>query len=119
MTHAVSLGGSPPLTVQFRIESRPMVGSPTKIMIAVQAPPNSSFDHLHGAFTGNDGLTVQSERDFDAPALAPAAPIYREVTVVPGQPGVLSLNTTLLYDVGQHRETSTFSIPLIAQDSSS
>lgn len=120
MTSAVSLAGpTVPFAVKFRLQSRPMVGSPVSVVVTITPNGASPVDHLHGGFFGDQGLAVQSPHDFDAMDVPAGKPLTEEVTVTPTQPGVLNLNATLLYETGQHSQTSTFSIPLIADDSSS
>jgi hypothetical protein len=112
-----SSGG--PINVKFRVEARPMVGSPVKIRLAVMAAGNAQIAHLHGALLPGEGLTLQSDRSFDLSDVQSGSTLYREVTVVPTQPGVLSLSATILVDMNKGTQSRTYSIPLIAADSSS
>lgn len=113
-------GSSSPLQVKFRVEARPQVGMPVKILVALIPAGTSSIHHLHGSFLAGDGLELQSSRGFDVSDLpANNAPVYREVTVVPHESGVLSLTATVLVDLDKSSESRSYAIPLIATDSSS
>jgi hypothetical protein len=109
---------SAPLAVKFRIEARPVVGTPVAIMLALIPNADAKIGHIHGAFAAGDGLTLQSERDFDLDTVQGGTAVFREVTVVPRQTGVLNLSATFLLQTDQSTQTRTYSIPLIASDNS-
>jgi len=111
-----SAGPNDPISVEFRIESRPVVGMPVKIDVQISAVQNVAINHIHGSFRAGSGLTLQSARSFDVPGLHAAW--SRELTVVPQQTGVLSLTATILIEQHSGSQARTYSIPLIAADSS-
>jgi hypothetical protein len=111
-------GTSSTLSVKFRIEARPVIGMPVKIMVAVIPAANVDVDHIHGSFLPGSGLLLQSDRGFDIAPVQGGSPVFREVTVVPQQTGVLSLSATLLLNTDKSSQTRTYSIPLIAADNS-
>jgi hypothetical protein len=111
-------GTSPSLSVKFRIEARPVVGMPVKIMVAVIPAANAQIDHIHGSFLPGSGLLLQSDRNFDIATVQSGSAAFREVTVVPQQTGVLSLSATLLMNTDKSSQTRTYAIPLIASDNS-
>ncbi|HEX4049356.1 MAG TPA: hypothetical protein VHY19_00560 [Steroidobacteraceae bacterium] len=120
LVSAVNNGGpSKPLTVKFRVEARPVVGMPLKILLALTPADQISIDHLHASLAAGEGLLVQSPPSFDLSDLKAGTPQYREVTVVPQQTGVLDLSATLLLQTDKTTEARTYSIPLIAADNSS
>jgi hypothetical protein len=121
MVSAVGSGGAAgagSISVKFRVEARPMVGMPVKIMVAVIPAPDAQINHLHGSFLAGTGLQLQSEHTFDVAAVRAGTTLYRELTVVPQQTGVLSLNATLLIEQDSGSQARTYSIPVIASDSS-
>jgi hypothetical protein len=119
MVSAVSAAGANgPVGVKFRIEARPVVGMPVKIIVALIPAANAQINHIHGSFLAGAGLTLQSERSFDVPEVHPGTALYRELTVVPEQTGVLNLNATILIQQDNGSQARTYSIPLIATDSS-
>ena len=120
LVSAVNAGGpSKPLTVKFRVEARPVVGQPLKIMLVLTPTDQGSINHIHGSLSAGPGLLMQSDTSFDLTDLKAGTPEYREVTVVPQQTGVLDLNATLLLQTDKSSEARTYSIPLIAADNSS
>ncbi|HTT06221.1 MAG TPA: hypothetical protein VMF64_13120 [Steroidobacteraceae bacterium] len=119
LVSAVNAGGaSKPLTVKFRVEARPVVGTPVKILLVLTPSDQGSIDHIHASLTPGEGLLMQPPTSFDLSDLKPGAPQNREVTVVPQQTGVLDLNATLLLQSDKGTQTRTYSIPLIAADNS-
>jgi hypothetical protein len=120
LVSAVNAGGpAKPLSVKFRVEARPVVGMPVKILLALIPTDQSSIDHIHASLTVGEGLLMQSPPSFDLSDLKGGTPQYHEVTVVPQQTGVLDLNATLLLQTDKSSEARTYSIPLIAADNSS
>jgi hypothetical protein len=116
---AGSNGGSDQsVSVKFRLEGRPIVGMPVKILVALIPTTDGDVGHIHGSFSAGDGLAVQSPQTFDIADLHGGASQYREVTVLPQQTGVLNLNATLLLQSDTTTRTRTYSIPLIAADNS-
>ncbi len=106
------------ISVKFRIEARPVVGTPVKIEVALIPAANAQINRIHGSFLAGSGLALQSERTFDVPTVQAGVTLYRELTVVPQQTGVLSLSTTILIEQETGSQARTYSIPLIATDSS-
>jgi hypothetical protein len=120
LVSAVNAGGpSKPLSVKFRVEARPVVGMPLKILLALIPADQSAIDHIHASLSAGEGLLMQSPTSFDLSDLKAGTPQYHEVTVVPQQTGVLDLNATLLLQTEKVTEARTYSIPLIAADNSS
>jgi hypothetical protein len=112
-------GATGAVKVKFRLGAKPMLGTPLQVFVAIIPAEDSQISHLHGSFTPDTGLALQSERDFDVTDVATGAALQRQVTVVPQQPGVLNLNTTITVAVDSGSLSSTFSIPLIVGDNSS
>lgn len=121
MVSAVNPRGSASkaLAVKFRIETRPVVGTPVRITLALIPDADTQIDRIHGSFLAGDGLALQSDRSFDLSKVQGPMPVFREVTVVPQQTGALSLNVTLLLQIDKSSETRSYAIPLIASDNSS
>lgn len=112
-------GGTKPITVKFRIEARPVVGMPVKILLVMTPADQAAIERIHVSATPGDGLLMQSPPAFDLTDLKADTPLSHEVTVVPQQTGVLDLGVTLLLQQDKSIETRTYSIPLIAADNSS
>jgi hypothetical protein len=111
-------GPSSLISVKFRVEARPVVGMPVKIELALIPAANAQINRIHGSFLVGSGLLLQSEHSFDVPTVQAGVTLYRELTVVPQQSGVLSLNATILIQQDIGSQARTYSIPLIATDSS-
>lgn len=121
MVSAVIPGGSASrsVSVKFRIEARPTVGTPVKIMLALTPAADAQINRIHGSLLPGEGLALQSDRTFDLSDVHAGTTLFQEITVVPQQTGALSLDTTLLMQTDKSSQTSTYSIPLIAADNSS
>ncbi len=108
-----------PVSVKFRLGSKPALGMPLHIAVAIVPSGDTQINHLHGSFLPDNGLALQSEREFDASDLQGGVALQQQVTVVPQQPGVLNLNTTITIQLDSSSLSSTYSIPLIVSDNSS
>ena len=119
MVAGVSAGGSdPPIGLKFLIDTRPVVGVPVQLKLALIPTPGAAISHIHGTLQAADGLQLQSQRTFDIDALQSGAPVQQEVTVMPQRAGVLSLSATLEIDYDNGSVARTYAIPLIAASAS-
>jgi hypothetical protein len=119
MVAGVSAGGSdPPIGLKFLIDTRPVVGVPVQLKLALIPTPGAGISHIHGTLQVADGLQLQSQRTFDIDALQSGAPVQQEVTVMPQRAGVLSLSATLEIDYENGSVARTYAIPLIAAGAS-
>ncbi|MGA2023656.1 MAG: hypothetical protein ABSH23_02730 [Steroidobacteraceae bacterium] len=115
MVAAVSMTGSDAtIGMKFRLDARPVVGTPLQIELALVPSANSGITHIHGSLQAGEGLQLQSQRTFDINSPQDGVTLRQEVTVVPQQDGVLSLSATLLIDFDNGSLARTYSIPLIA-----
>jgi hypothetical protein len=115
MVNAASPGGSaPPISLKFGLGGRPVVGEPLQIHMTMQPESQNAIRHLYGSFTPGDGLLLQSQHSFELRDVADGVSLHQEVTVVPQQPGILSLSATLIVDFDTGSVSRTFGIPLIA-----
>jgi hypothetical protein len=115
MVNAATPGGpAPPIVLKFSLATRPIVGEPLQIHIALLPDAGSAIRHIYGSFTPGDGLALQSEHSFELNDLAAGVPLHQEVTVVPQQAGILSLTSTLIVDFDTGSVSRIFGIPLIA-----
>ncbi len=111
----VSPGGAdPPIGLKFRLDTRPSVGQPTQLMLALIPTPGISINHIHGSLQASDGLQLQSARSFDFESPQGSATLRQSVTVVPTRDGVLSLSATVVVDYEDGSTARTYVIPLIA-----
>lgn len=120
LVSAVGTGSSnSPISVKFRIGKRPQLGVPLPILVAIIPSPEAQISHLHGAFLPDAGLSLQGDRAFDATDLRAGEPLERQLTVVPLQPGVLSVNATFTLDLDNGSVSLSYAIPVIVADNSS
>ena len=120
MVAAVSQGGSaPPIGLKFRLETRPVVGAPAELVLALIPTPGVDISHIHGSIVPSEGLQLQSPRTFDIDAPQSGASLEQDVTVVPQRDGVLSFSASLEVDYGDTSIVRTFVIPLIAAEKAS
>jgi hypothetical protein len=119
MVSAVSAAGASttPISVKFRLESRPTVTTPVQLTVSVIPSADVLIRHMLISFQPGDGLQLQSPRSLDVSDPSAQAPIVQQLTLVPQQHGVLSLNATVLVDTDSGSISRTYSIPLIAIDS--
>ncbi len=115
MVSAVSSGGAgPPIGVKFRLETRPVVGAPAQLVLALVPTPGLEISHIHASLQPEEGLQLQSARTIDIDSPQDGATLAQDVTVVPQQEGVLSLSATVVVDYGKTSIARTYVIPLIA-----
>jgi len=116
---AVSPGGAePPIGLRFRLETKPMVGTPAQLVLALIPTPGVEISHIHGSMQG-DGLVLESARTFDIDSPPNGAPIEQDVTIVPQRNGVLSVSATLQIDYNNSSLSRTYVIPVIAANAAS
>jgi hypothetical protein len=117
---AVSPGGAdPPIGLRFRLETKPVVGVPAQLVLALLPTPGVEISHIHGALQSAEGLQLQSARTFDIDNPQAGAPIEQDVTVVPQRNGVLSFSATVQVDYDNGSLSRTYVIPLIAANNPS
>jgi hypothetical protein len=120
MVAAVSAGGSgPPIGVKFRLESRPVVGAPAQLVLALLPTPGLEISHIHASLQTDEGLQLQSQRTFDIDDPQDGATLAQDVTVVPQHDGILSLSAVVVVDYNATSVARTYVIPLIATASAS
>ncbi len=120
MVAAVSAGGSgPPIGVKFRLETRPVVGAPAQLVLALLPTPGLEISHIHASLQPQEGLQLQSARTFDIDDPQDGATLAQDVTVVPQHEGVLSLTAVVVVDYNATSVARTYVIPLIAAASAS
>jgi hypothetical protein len=120
LVSAVSSGGSgPPLGLKFRLDTRPVVGMPAQLVLALIPSPGIEISHIHGSLQSADGLQLQSADTFDIDAPQGTEPLEQDVTIVPQRNGVLSLNAILVIDYDDVSIARTYVIPLIAANNAS
>jgi hypothetical protein len=108
-----------PISVKFRIDKRPQLGTPVQILITIIPAADAQIGHLHGAFQPDTGLNLQGEHSIDAKDLRAGEPLEQQLTVVPEQPGVLNINATFTLDLDGGSVSRSYSIPVIVADHSS
>lgn len=117
MVSAVSPAGSaPPISMKFRLQARPLVGSPVQLTLALIPDPNAGVSSIHVSLQPGEGILMQSESDrtlrFDD--LKDGNSLQQTVTLVPQQAGVLSLTATVVVELDSGSLARTFAVPLIA-----
>lgn len=112
---AVSTGApEPAITLRFRLDARPVVGQPVQLLLALAPTPGAGIVHIHGALQSGDELQIQSPRSFDVDVTPDGTVPSQPVTVIPRQPGVLSLTAVLSLGPEGSTPSRTYLIPLIA-----
>ncbi|MGC2459707.1 MAG: hypothetical protein WA446_01830 [Steroidobacteraceae bacterium] len=120
MVTAVSTAhSSTPISMKFRVSARPVVGTPLRVVVVLIPAADVGISHIHASFQPGEGLQMQAERNFDVNDPSAGAGIEQELSVVPQQPGVLSLNATIMVDMDSGSLARSYSIPLIASDNPS
>jgi hypothetical protein len=115
MVAAVSASGSgPPIGVKFRLATRPVVGAPAQLVLALMPTPGLEISHIHASLQTDDGLQLQTPRSFEIDDPQDGAILAQDVTVVPQREGVLSISATIVVDYENTSIARTFIIPLIA-----
>jgi hypothetical protein len=107
-------GSGPPISVKFRLDTKPVVGRPTQLVLALITSEGIENSHIHGALQAADGLLLQSPKSFDIDVPVGGDPVQQDVTVVPQRDGVLSLSATVVIDYENTSLSRTYVIPLIA-----
>jgi hypothetical protein len=119
VTAVNSAHSTTPISIKFRVSARPVVGTPLTIVLALVPAENVGISHIHASFQPGDGLQLQGERTLDINDPGAGVIIEQELSVVPQQPGVLSLNATIVVDLDGGSLARSYSIPLIASDNPS
>lgn len=118
LVSAVGPRANAPLSVRFRLGARPVLGMPLQILVTVTAS-GEQINRLHGMFFPDSGLTLQSDRSFEATDLAAGVTLQRQVTVIPKQPGVQNVTAAFTVDLESGSMSVTYAIPIIVNDNSS
>jgi hypothetical protein len=120
MVSAVSSAhSSTPIGMKFRLSARPVVGTPLQVLVALIPAADVDIKHIHASFQPGDGLQLQAERNLDISEPTAGGVIEEELSIVPQQPGVLSLNATVVVDTPGGSLARSYAIPLIASDNPS
>jgi len=120
MVAAVSSAhSSTPIAMKFRLSGRPLVGAPLQVVVALIPAADVTISHIHASFQPGEGLQLQAERSLDINDPTAGGVIEQELSVVPQQPGVLSLNATVVVDMDGGSLARSYAIPLIASDNPS
>ena len=117
MVAAVSSArSSTPISLRFRLSARPVVGTSLQVVVALIPAADVAISHIHVSFQPGEGLQLQSERNLEINDPTAGGVIEQELSVLPQQPGVLSLNATIVVDLDGGSLARSYSIPLIASD---
>lgn len=119
MVSAVSSGKpSNDLQLKFALRSRPVVGQPVDVDLALI--PGQDLDRVYTTFQGSEGLEVTTGAKTDEIERPPVGvPISYTITIVPRREGVLSVSAAVLADFSSESITRTFAIPVIADSGTS
>jgi hypothetical protein len=105
-----------PISMRFALSARPVIGTPLIVRVALVTATDVAINHIRASFQPGDGLQLQVERNLDISDPGAGAVIEQELSVVPQQAGVLSLNATVVVDLDGGSLARSYSIPLIAGD---
>jgi hypothetical protein len=119
MVAAVSSAHSTtPISMRFALSARPVIGTPLTVKVALVTANDVAISHIRASFQPGDGLQLQAERNLDISDPGAGAVVEQELSVVPEQAGVLSLNATVVVDMDGGSLARSYTIPLIAADNS-
>jgi len=104
-----------PISLKFRIGTRPEVGKPLKLELVVVPDSPARIVRVLLIFQPSEGLAVVGDHQLDIGEAEAQARIQRELTLQPMQAGVLSLAATAVIDTETESISRTYTIPLIAQ----
>ncbi|MGH8232144.1 MAG: hypothetical protein ACRESY_10005 [Steroidobacteraceae bacterium] len=119
VTAVNSAHSNTPISMKFRLSTRPVVGTPVQVEIALIPSADASINRIHASFQPGDGLQLPGDHNIDVDDPAAGAVIEQEVSVVPQQTGVLNLNATVMVDTDGGSLARSYSIPLVVSDSTS
>jgi hypothetical protein len=115
LVSAVSAAGdTAPVGLKFGLAAPPRVGQPLRVELVLAQQAGLDIDSVLVSFQPGDGLTIESEHNFEFQSPPPGATQHMAVTVRAQQPGLLSLGATVLVATASGSVTRSFSIPLIA-----
>jgi Ser/Thr protein kinase RdoA (MazF antagonist) len=100
----------------IRAVGAPGDGNAADREVALVTATDVAISHIRASFQPGDGLQLQAERNLDISDPGAGAVIEQELSVVPQQAGVLSLNATVVVDMDGGSLARSYSIPLIAGD---
>jgi hypothetical protein len=116
MVAAVSSArSSTPIGMKFGLSARPVVGTPLTVTLALIPASDVGISHIHVLFQPGEGLQLQSERNLDINQPGAGTVVEQELSVVPQQSGVLSLNATVVVDMDGGSLARSYVIPLIVR----
>jgi len=120
MVAAVSSArSSTPIGMKFVLSAPPVVGTPLTVTVALIPAADVGINHIHASFQPGEGLQLQSDRTLDINQPDAGTVIEQQLSVVPQQAGVLSLNATVVVDMDGGSLARSYAIPLIARDNPS
>jgi hypothetical protein len=101
-----------PVDLKFEVKSRPEVGKPVTIDIALL--PKVATEAMNITYLATEGLTVQPTTMPSKYERVQAGSLYRnQATVVPKERGVFSLSAIVMLQTETGDVTRTFSIPIV------
>jgi hypothetical protein len=119
VTAVSSARSTTPIGMKFVLSSRPVVGTPLTVTVALIPAPNVGISHIHASFQPGEGLQLQSDRTLDINDPDPGTVIQQQLSVVPQQSGVLNLNATVVVDMEGGSLARSYAIPVIVPDNPS
>jgi hypothetical protein len=105
--------GAGAVDLRFSILSRPKVGEPVDIELALT--PSVELEHLFARFQVTDGLQLvagQETEHIEHPTTGVA--VTHKVTVIPKSDGIFSITAVVLADSAKDSIARNFNIPIIA-----
>jgi hypothetical protein len=114
MVAGVAAGkGAGLVDLKFRIQSRPEIGQPLTIEIALL--PNTAAELMRATFTATEGLSVRTSEVPAEYQQVQAGSLYRhELTAVPREQGVYFISATVMVQGSAGEDVyRNFSIPVV------
>jgi hypothetical protein len=118
MVSAVNLAGSATnlISMRFKLAARPQATMPLQVILMLTPAADTQVDRVQLTITPGDGLLLQSSHVMDLTDFHPNTPVQQDITVVPQQNGLLTVNATILVNAEGQSITRTYTIPLIVAD---
>ncbi|HLW25446.1 MAG TPA: hypothetical protein VKT22_13905 [Steroidobacteraceae bacterium] len=113
MVEAPSQGKSQaPVTLKFDLESRPIVGQP--VLLALALLPQVSAGPLSVKVSATPGIELAAgDQQFELPTVDPDQVYRHEISLTPSEEGVQLVNLSVSIKHDEATDTRSFAIPII------
>ena len=116
VTAVSSAHSTTPINMKFKLASRPSVGTALQLTVVLIPAADANISRIYVSFQPVDGLQLQTDRTLDIRSPDAGQPIEQQLSLVPQQSGVLTLNATVMVDMDGSSLSRSYSIPVIVSD---